>query len=167
MLKLRVLKIIDGTTVDGPGFRTSIYLAGCSHKCSGCHNPESWDENSGTPMDIADIMQVIEDNGMPVTLSGGDPLLHPELISPLLQLLSERGINTWVYTGYTFESLLSDTRRRPLLDMIDVLVDGPFVMDLRDTSLHFKGSSNQRLIDLHKTLMSDDIYKPKIWHSEF
>ncbi|MDE7448869.1 MAG: anaerobic ribonucleoside-triphosphate reductase activating protein [Paramuribaculum sp.] len=147
-----ILRIVDGTSVDGPHLRTSIYLAGCTHHCPGCHNPQSWDPTGGTPMTLDEIMSRIEDNDMDVTLTGGDPLRDPALVMPLMQAIKERGRSLWVYTGYTFELLLEDAARRQLLPYIDVLVDGPFVMALRDTSLLFCGSSNQRLIDVAASL---------------
>lgn len=103
-------------------------------------------------MTLNEIMSRIEDNDMDVTLTGGDPLRDPALVMPLMQAIKERGRSLWVYTGYTFELLLEDDERRQLLPYIDVLVDGPFVMALRDTSLLFRGSSNQRLIDVAASL---------------
>ncbi len=75
---LNVLRIVEGTSVDGPGLRTSVYLSGCKHHCPGCHNPQSWDSAAGTPMAIDDIMRVVAYNEAPLTLTGGDPLMHPE-----------------------------------------------------------------------------------------
>lgn len=148
---LRVLDIVGGTTVDGPGLRTSIYFAGCTHHCPGCHNPQSWDADGGTEMTIDEIVKIVEDNDFNVTLSGGDPLMNPENMALLARRLKEDGRTIWCYTGYTYEQIAGNERFTPLLEMIDVLVDGPFIEAKRDISLRFRGSSNQRLIDLHRS----------------
>lgn len=148
---LRVLDIVGGTTVDGPGLRTSIYFAGCTHHCPGCHNPQSWDADGGTEMTIDEIVKIVEDNDFNVTLSGGDPLMNPEDMTLLARRLKENGRTIWCYTGYTYEQIAANERFTPLLEMIDVLVDGPFIEAKRDISLRFRGSSNQRLIDLHRS----------------
>lgn len=150
-IKLRVLDIIDGTIVDGPGLRTSIYLAGCRHKCHGCHNPQSWDFNGGNDMTIAEILAHIEENGFNVTLSGGDPLYQIDAVTALCNELRKMSITVWVYTGFTYEYILADEKLSKILSVADVLVDGPFIEAKRDTSLLFRGSSNQRMIDLNKS----------------
>lgn len=161
---LNVLKIIDGTTVDGPGFRTSIYFAGCNHHCPGCHNPQSWDLNGGTPLSINEIMARIIENDFDVTFSGGDPLLQIEPLTQLAQKIHESGKNIWCYTGYKYEEIIDDLSFIKITPYIDVIVDGRFELALRDTSLLFKGSSNQRLIDLQKSMT---VGKPVIWQSSF
>lgn len=148
---LRVLRIIDGTTVDGPGFRTSIYFAGCLHHCPGCHNPGSWDFNAGTPYSVDELCAVIERNDMDVTYSGGDPLYQWEALTELTRRVKDAGRSVWCYTGFEYESLCQRPELNPLLSMVDVLVDGPFVEKLRNIGLHFRGSDNQRLIDLRAT----------------
>ena len=150
-IKLRVLDIIDGTIVDGPGLRTSIYLAGCRHECQGCHNPQSWDFNGGKDMTIAEILNHVEYNGFNVTLSGGDPLYQVDAATALCNELRKRDVTVWVYTGFTYEHILANEKLSQILSVADVLVDGPFIEAKRDTSLLFRGSSNQRLIDLHKS----------------
>ena len=140
--------------VDGPGFRTSIYCAGCRHKCPGCHNPQSWDFEGGQPMSTDDIMRVIEaDPYANVTFSGGDPMYQPEGFTELARAIRQRTQkDIWCYTGFTFEALVSNPRQRALLEQIDVLVDGPFVKSKRDESLCFRGSSNQRILDVPASL---------------
>ena len=142
--------------VDGPGFRTSIYCAGCRHKCPGCHNPQSWDFEGGHAMTTDEIMRIIEaDPYANVTFSGGDPMYQPEGFAELASAIKQRTKKTiWCYTGFTFESLMSNPRQRALLEKIDVLVDGPFIKDKRDESLCFRGSSNQRLIDVPASLLA-------------
>ncbi len=151
---LSILQILEDTTVDGPGFRTAIYAAGCPNACPGCHNPESWDIRHGHPMSTEEILnKVLEDPFADVTFSGGDPMFQPEGFAELAQAIKEKSHkNIWCYTGYTFEQLLANPRQRRLLQHIDVLVDGRFRQELRDESLHFRGSSNQRLIDVPASL---------------
>ena len=140
--------------VDGPGFRTSIYCAGCRHKCEGCHNPQSWDFEGGHAMSTDDIMRIIEaDPYANVTFSGGDPMYQPEGFTELARAIHSRtDKDIWCYTGFTFETLVNMPRQRALLDQIDVLVDGPFIKSQRDESLVFRGSRNQRIIDVKASM---------------
>lgn len=144
---LRVLDIVAGTSVDGPGLRTSIYFAGCHHKCPGCHNPQSWDPEGGTAMTVEQIMAEIIENDFNVTFSGGDPLYQdPEALLELATAIRDAGYTLWCYTGFVYEEIKDNPRYTALLPLFDTIVDGPFVEALRDTSLIFRGSSNQRLI---------------------
>ena len=155
---LRVLHIVEGTSVDGPGLRTSIYLAGCGHHCPGCHNPASWDPGGGEERTLDELMQVIAYNEAPVTLSGGDPLLQADGTRALIhRIKSELGYNVWCYTGYTWEQIVGDPVLLDTVRELDVLVDGPYIERLRDTSLRFRGSANQRLIDVPRTLATATI----------
>ncbi len=151
---ISVLDIVEDTMVDGPGFRTSIYCAGCRHACPGCHNPQSWDFSGGHPMSTEQIMRIIEaDPYANVTFSGGDPMYQPEGFTELARAIRQRtSKDIWCFTGFTFETLINNPRHRQLLELIDVLVDGPFIKSLRDESLLFRGSSNQRLIDVPASL---------------
>lgn len=162
-MNLRVLKIIDGTTVDGPGFRTSIYFAGCQHECPGCHNPSSWDFEAGTDMSVSQILERISENDMDVSLSGGDPLYQAEALTCLCRMIKDSGKSIWLYTGFLYEDILANPVYAPLLKYVDVVVDGPFVSQLRDTALLFRGSSNQRLIDVAKSQCGKIVE----WESEF
>lgn len=147
---LRVVDIVEGTCVDGPGLRTSIYLAGCEHACSGCHNSHTWPHDSGRDMTVDEIMKVVDFNGFNVTLSGGDPVYQRGRLKPLLERLYEGGYTVWLYTGFTYEQLLSMPDFVPLLKYFEAIVDGPYVESLRDTTLRFRGSSNQRIILLRE-----------------
>lgn len=138
--------------MDGPGLRTSIYLAGCRHGCAGCHNPQSWDFTAGTEMSLSQIMDVVEYNEMPVTLTGGDPLYHPCEVAELVEKIKELGLNVWLYTGFTWEEILGEQDLLDVVRKVDTVVEGRFVESLRDTSLLFRGSSNQRIINVHEAL---------------
>lgn len=150
--ELRVLRIIDGTSVDGPGLRTSVYLAGCAHRCPGCHNPSSWDFDGGESVSVDDLMKRITENDFDVTLSGGDPLYQIDAVIELASRIRSIGKTVWCYTGFTYEQVAADQRLAPLLCCVDVLVDGPYVESLRDTDLLFRGSANQRLVDVPRSL---------------
>lgn len=151
-MSLRVIDIVGGTSVDGPGLRTSVYFAGCNHHCPGCHNPQSWDFEGGEAMSVLRIKEIIDDCDFNVTFSGGDPLMQPvdEMVE-LARLLKADGRTIWCYTGYSYEYVASRPEYEELLTCIDVLVDGPFVESLRDISLRFRGSSNQRLVDVARS----------------
>ncbi len=145
-MKCNVLDIVRGTTVDGPGFRTSVYFAGCRHACPGCHNPQSWDFAAGTPMSIEEILAVVDEEEFDVTLSGGDPLYHPEFVKELTRRIVEMGYKVWLYTGFTYEEIKKNTILIDALTYVDTIVDGPYIAALRDPDLLFRGSSNQRII---------------------
>lgn len=146
--KYHVLNIERGTTVDGPGFRTSIYLAGCSHRCQGCHNPESWNPEAGEIMSADDIMTIVREEDFNVTLTGGDPLYNPASTRYLVERITDAGYTVWLYTGLTWEEIQADDNLRHAVEGVEAVVEGPFVESLRDTDLKFRGSSNQRIIYL-------------------
>ena len=156
MVTISILDIVEDTTVDGPGFRTTVYCAGCPNRCPGCHNPQSWDIANGHEVAVEDILKVIlADPFADVTFSGGDPMFQPVGFAALAKAVKEQsGKNIWCYTGYLFEELLENIQQRELLKYIDVLVDGRFVEVLKDESLRFRGSSNQRIIDVPASLAS-------------
>lgn len=138
--------------VDGPGFRTSIYCAGCDHRCPGCHNPQSWDFGGGREVSDDYLLDIIKaDKYADVTFTGGDPMYQAKGFARLAKRIKEEtGKNIWCYTGFSFEALKGS--QRDLLKYIDVLVDGPYIEKLRDTDLLFRGSSNQRLVDVKASL---------------
>lgn len=157
---LSILSVVDDTTVDGPGFRTSIYCAGCTHHCPGCHNPQSWAPDGGREMSVEELMEVIEaDPFAPgVTFTGGDPMQQAEGFTALaLAIRARTNKNIWCYTGYTYEALLQMPAQRALLELVDVLVDGPFIAAQRSTDLLFRGSANQRLIDVQQSLIKGEV----------
>lgn len=156
---LSIIDVIEDTTVDGPGFRTAIYAAGCPNACPGCHNPESWDINKGRAMSTDELLdKVMSDDFANVTFSGGDPMFQPEGFTELARAIKTRsGKNIWCYTGYKFENILNNPRQAAMLNYIDVLVDGKYQQALRDENLLFRGSANQRLIDVKASLKRNKV----------
>lgn len=142
---MRILEIIKGTCADGPGLRNSIYVAGCGHKCPGCHNPESWKFTAGKEMTIPEILDEVLDAYTDITISGGDPMYQAEELIELCKILKWAGKNIWVYTGFTIDQLVGV--QKECLKYIDVLVDGPYIANKRDLT-RFCGSSNQNIIYL-------------------
>ena len=144
--------------VDGPGFRTSIYCAGCRHKCPGCHNPQSWDFSGGREMSTEELMRIIvADPYANVTFSGGDPMYQAAGFAELARAIRRRtNKDIWCFTGFRFEDLIQQDQRE-LLEQLDVLVDGPYVAALRDPDLLFRGSSNQRIIDVQASLFASEV----------
>ena len=149
--RIRVLKVLEQTMADGPGFRTAIYCAGCRHACEGCHNPQSWDFNAGEWRSVDELLDLIKADPMSnVSFSGGDPFYQAEAFTELARRIKEEtGKTIWCWTGFLYEEILADPQLAQLLPYLDVLVDGPFILEQRDTGLLFRGSPNQRIIYLH------------------
>lgn len=162
---MRLVSIVEGTSVDGPGLRTSVYFAGCTHHCAGCHNQQTWDPNGGYEITIADLTEKIHQAGATgVTFSGGDPMFQAPALALLAPELINLGHTLWCYTGYTYEEVLKSPEMKAVLPFLQVLVDGRYVEALRDThNLIFRGSSNQRLIDVQQSLASN---QPVIWNPD-
>ena len=153
-VQLRVLNVYSETVSDGFGIRFAVYFSGCSHHCRGCHNPQSWNPQEGEALDEVlqeRILSELESNPIldGITFSGGDPMFNPQEFLKFLKLVKSRtGLNVWCYTGYTYEELIADPERKPILKYIDVLVDGKFMMSKKDPRLYFRGSSNQHILYL-------------------
>lgn len=132
---------------DGPGLRTSVYAAGCAHRCRGCHNPESWDFSKGHawwPENLAKYL--IKNPYTNITFTGGDPVYQIKDLKECCKYIKEHSDkNIWVYTGFSLEDILSQPDLKELLKYIDTIVTDPYIEDLRDTTLQFRGSSNQRI----------------------
>ena len=149
--------------VDGPGLRTVLWTQGCGHHCPGCQNPDTWDFNGGGLVPISMVKEAIDEledqDGF--TMSGGDPMFQPEACNEIAKYVKEKGLNLWVYTGFTFEELMKLSKSKPIykefIERIDVLVDGSFIESKKNLSLLFRGSSNQRLIDIPKTLEKGEV----------
>lgn len=144
---MRVIDIIEETMADGPGLRTSVYVAGCSHHCPGCHNPESWDFLGGDYWDAIKLAQhIIQNPYTDVTFSGGDPIYQiKELIECCKYIKENSNKDIWVYTGFTLEELEEMPYYTELKQYINTIVTDPYIEELRDTTLQFRGSSNQRI----------------------
>ena len=140
--------------LDGSGIRTVIWFQGCLHNCKGCQNPETHDMNGGMVVEIDEIKMKLKNlkyqSG--ITLSGGDPFFQPEAALEIAKFAKSIGLNVWAYTGFTYEALLSDKSRLDLLKYVDVLVDGKFMIDKKSLNCKFRGSTNQRLIDVKKSM---------------
>ena len=158
MCDLRLFGTANDSIVDGPGIRYAVFVQGCTHNCPGCHNPKSHDINGGYIEKTDTIIKAIENNPLldGVTFSGGEPFLQAQALSKLGKQIHELGLNIMTYTGYTFEELLSGSNEtncwKELLEVTDILVDGRFEQDKKSYTLTFKGSSNQRIIDVKKSL---------------
>ena len=147
--------IVSDSIVDGPGIRTTVFSQGCPHHCEGCHNPETWDFGCGTQVPVAAIVEIVRSNPLcrGVTFSGGEPFAQPEGFSKLARLLKEKGYEVASYTGYTFDELLEGSEaQKELLSAIDVLIDGPFILAEKSLEIAFRGSKNQRILDVKKSL---------------
>ena len=162
MAKLRIAGIIPESVVDGPGFRYTIFTQGCRHNCKGCHNPQTHDFNGGYIVDTDDLLaEMLADpliKGM--TFSGGDPFEQPAPLAELAEKAHAAGKDIMVYTGYTFEQLLARAKDDPATDALlrrtDTLIDGPFILEQRNLELPFRGSENQRVIDVPASLASGE-----------
>lgn len=163
---MRYHNITKDDMLNGDGLRVVLWLSGCTHRCPGCHNPITWDINSGIPFDDSAKKELFEELGKKhisgITLSGGDPL-HPTSLSEVEKLITEikEAFPTktiWLYTGFNFE----DIKSLSFICDVDVIVDGKFMVTLLDTQLHWRGSSNQRVIDVQRTLQSNTI----VFHSK-
>lgn len=155
MGEIYILNIVKQTGADGEGLRNSLYMAGCSHHCSECHNPQSWDIHNGNPVSIDEIIEQLVDEYCNITISGGDPFYQPEGLFQLLKTLKETHPekNIWVYTGYTYEQLIKNEQFKKSLQYIDVLVDGPYDHTKRNLS-RFCGSTNQRILYLKEGIIN-------------
>lgn len=142
---------------DGPGFRITIYCQGCLHHCKNCHNPQTWDFKGGEEYTIEQLFDIIvNEEFSDVTFSGGDPMFQVDAFTELAKMVKERTNKTiWMYTGFVYESIIKDAKMSQILPFIDVLVDGPYKDELRDTSLRFRGSSNQRIIELKNGIVQN------------
>lgn len=162
-MKLSIIKIVESTSVDGPGLRTTVYSAGCNHHCKGCHNPQSWNIGYGEMVEVEEIAQRMLATGENITFSGGDPMFQMEGFAELASIIKrDSNRNIWCYTGYRFEQLMLRPKAMELLKNIDVLVDGRFEEREKDENILFRGSRNQRLIDVQKSLKLGEVvmYEP-------
>ena len=157
MATLRIAGTIGESIVDGPGIRYVLFTQGCPHGCVGCHNPQTHDFAGGKEVTVDTLLADITKNPFvkAVTLSGGEPFCQPAALAQLAAPLKEKGYHLMCYTGYTFEQLLQKEDARPLLEQLDLLVDGPFVLDRKNIELKFRGSDNQRVLDVPASLVAN------------
>lgn len=152
---MRIANTIQDSIVDGPGLRFTVFTQGCPHHCPGCHNPGTHDPDGGVEVTVAELAARMNSNSATggLTLSGGDPFMQAAECAELARLAHESGRDVWAYTGWTYEQLLKegDPDRLALLAQVDVLVDGPFVESRKSYAALFRGSDNQRLIDMNQT----------------
>ena len=152
--KLRISGIVEESIVDGPGLRFVVFTQGCPHHCKGCHNPQTHDFNGGEERDVRAIFEMFMENPLlsGISFSGGEPFVQPHPLCILARLVKGAGKNIVVYSGYTFEQLKAMGEKNPavleLLGLCDTLIDGPFIEEQKDLDLLFRGSQNQRIIDL-------------------
>lgn len=165
---LRIAGTVQDSIVDGPGIRYVIFTQGCPHHCPGCHNPQTHDFSGGREADVEEILSQIFGNPLAsgVTFSGGEPFAQADALVPIAEAVKSRGKNLMIYTGYLFEALqkMSDSGVQRLLELSDILVDGPFILAERDLTLQYRGSANQRVIDMDKTRRTGEIV---LYRSEY
>lgn len=156
-MKIRLHGIAVDSIVDGPGLRLAVFVQGCGRNCPGCHNPESQPWYGGTLWEVSDIIEKITPLTRGVTLSGGEPFDRPAECWNIAVDAHIRGLDVWAYSGYTFEEIFESCARLALLSQVDVLVDGPFIKELHSHELKWKGSSNQRIIDVQTSLEKGEV----------
>ena len=152
---LELSGIVSDSIVDGPGIRTTIFSQGCPHHCPGCHNPETWAFGCGTLIPVEAVAEIVQSNPLcrGVTFSGGEPFAQAGEFAQLAVLLKEKGYEVASYSGYTFEALLNGTEdQKLLLGTIDILIDGPYIQAQKSLEIAFRGSRNQRILDVRKSL---------------
>lgn len=153
-MKIRIAGIVNDSIVDGEGVRMVIFVQGCPHHCKGCHNRETHDFEAGTEMDTDEIVEMIKANSHidGITISGGEPFCQPKACGEIAKAARKMGLNVWCYTGYRYHQIRDIPNFHRLYRYIDVLVDGPYNQKKRTLTLPFRGSSNQCLIDVQKSL---------------
>jgi anaerobic ribonucleoside-triphosphate reductase activating protein len=167
-LSVQIAGIIHESIVDGPGIRITLFFQGCPHACAGCHNPETWDPSGGTTYLLTDLIARLRPNPLErgLTFSGGEPFCQAEAAAQIGAYFKMLGFDLWVYTGFLWEELVADLDqpgRMELLQLATVIVDGPFQQELKQPGLLFRGSANQRLIDVRTSLDTGQI---SVWQPE-
>lgn len=161
--EIRIAGIVEESIVDGPGIRYVLFTQGCPHKCKGCHNPQTHDFNSGRVIKISEIVDNINENPLlkGITLSGGEPFMQSKALANLIDKISEKNLDIITYTGFKFEDLISNADDKnnyiDLLKRTDILIDGKFEELKKDKNLMYRGSSNQRAIDVKLSIETGKI----------
>lgn len=159
-MKIRLAAYLQpDSIVDGEGIRTVLWTQGCPHHCPGCHNPDTHDFEAGALIDVDEVISELQKlkNQDGITLSGGDPVCQADACYEISKAAHSLGLNVWCYTGFTYEAMLQNPKARRLLEQIDVLVDGKFVLEEKSYDLYFRGSRNQRIIDVPKSLKEEKV----------
>lgn len=155
-MKIRIAGFVQESIVDGPGYRLAIFVQGCPHKCEGCHNPHTHDFDGGWEVDTSEIIGMMECNPLidGITLSGGEPFCQAVACKELADAARHMGLSVWCYTGFTWEGLwrIRDYDLIELLKSVDVLVDGPYIEEQRTLELPWRGSKNQRVLNVEASL---------------
>lgn len=156
---LKIAGVVTESIVDGPGIRYTIFTQGCPFHCKGCHNPQSQPLKGGMDVKLKIFYDEIKQNPLVtgVTFSGGEPFIQAGALSLLAKVLKREGYSVWSYSGYTYDKLERDDKFRSLLEQIDILVDGPYVQSKHSMDIDFRGSTNQRIIDVPKSLAQDKV----------
>ena len=151
---IRINDITYSSSVDGTGFRDVVFVNYCPHHCEDCHNKQTWDRETGRDVTVGEVYKCLTKSAMTnVTFSGGEPFEQPDALAELAKMVkNEAGKTIWVYSGYTFEQICEDEDKMELLKLCDVLVDGRFIKAQAKLNMRFKGSENQRIIDIKKSL---------------
>jgi anaerobic ribonucleoside-triphosphate reductase activating protein len=157
-MEMKLAGEIKHSLVNGPGIRYVVFFQGCPHQCPGCQNPETHDFREGTIVNIEGLIARISGTKYldGVTLSGGDPLMQPEACAEIAAAVRPMGLNVWLYTGWTMDDILVDPVKRAAVRDVNVIVDGRFIQTLRSETCLWRGSSNQRLIDVQKSLEKNE-----------
>lgn len=163
MSKIRIAGLVAESIVDGPGFRYAVFTQGCPHFCKGCHNPHTHDPKGGYEVDIELILKEIDRNPLldGITLTGGEPLLQAEKLVPLVEQVKARGLSVVIYSGYTYEEIMQNEMFRNLVLKCNILIDSKFELDKRSLDLLYMGSTNQRIIDIPKSIETGTLH---IWN---
>lgn len=161
--RIKLAGIVEESISNGPGIRLVLFAQGCPHHCPGCHNPQTHDPGDGYYTTVKAILDLVDENPLldGITLSGGEPFLQAQGLSILAREIKARGLSVVTYSGYTYEELLSGKTAKKdwhaLLDLTDILIDGPFKINRHSGLLTFRGSDNQRIIDLNETRQNTEV----------
>ena len=159
-MKIRLAAYLQPDTIgDGEGVRTVIWTQGCPHHCPGCHNASTWNFDDGVLIDVDEVINELKKikNQDGITLSGGDPVCQADACYEISKAAHQMGLNVWCYTGFTYEQMLLNPKAKRLLEQLDVLVDGKFVQEEKSYDIYFRGSRNQRIIDVPQSLEKQQV----------
>lgn len=162
--EIQMMNIMNSSSVDGTGFRDVLFVSGCPHHCDGCHNPQTWDYHAGVKATLGEVYDKLTESSITnITISGGEPFEQVEPLYELVCAIKENtGKTVWIYSGYTYENILYDKNKLRLLEVCDVLVDGRFEKDNTELNLRFRGSLNQRIIDIKRSLQTGKVVEANL-----